>query len=263
LSKAARGPSVKVEHEFAVKSPVQRTWEALHDHANVVALIPGVSAAEGEGGFAGALKLRVKSTTVTYRGTAQVTSADDEAHAATIQIDGSRPRGDGSLKAEVAVGVVSYRSGSKIKLVADVSAIGAGAEADPEAYSAAVRRVLERFAENLTGTLGAAPAKKAAAAKKAQPTPKVAPAAQDPVVSEPAPVAEEVLTDEVVLMAEPAADVEPTATAEPTEIPTDLAEQLRGVDLPYPESPLRKLAPIAVGAAVVGLILRAIMRRRR
>ena len=84
---------MQVEHEFVVAAPVDTVRVLLTDPDRSTACIPGLTVetfAPGE--YGGRLRLRVGSTTVTYRGTATVSPGD------TVRLDYHEWRGrvDGS-----------------------------------------------------------------------------------------------------------------------------------------------------------------------
>ena len=135
---------MQVEQEFVVAAPVDAVRALLADPDRSTACVPGLTVetfAPGE--YGGRLRLRVGSTTVTYRGTATVSPGD----AARLDLDGQEARGSGIAKGTLTVSLSGEGESTHVGIEADISVTGRLGSLDPAVLEDAVRRLLARFGE--------------------------------------------------------------------------------------------------------------------
>lgn len=153
-----------MEHEVYVPFPVGTVRQALTEPERVARCVPGVQldADAAPRTPAGRLRLRVGSSTITYRGTLTVGAAaddgpGDEAGAAvTVEAKGTEVRGDGSVAVTLAVRLSPATEpgpGTTLTCTGTVHGDGRIAEAGDQPAASAGRRLLDRFAENLAADL--------------------------------------------------------------------------------------------------------------
>ncbi|MFJ2828923.1 SRPBCC family protein [Streptomyces sp. NPDC087263] len=181
-----------MEHEVYVPVPAERLREALGDSALVARAVPGLQQDAGTPPVSGRLKVRFGGHTITYRGTLSVVAQEDGSYA--VGGDATEARGSGSVKLALAVRLAPAEGGTTVTVGGTASADGRVAELAPEAVSAAVVRLVERFVENL----GAAAAASASVPEEEPGAPgtEAAPAPSDLDVDIPSPSVEDDLVAE-------------------------------------------------------------------
>jgi carbon monoxide dehydrogenase subunit G len=135
---------MQVEHEFVVAAPVDTVRALLTDPDRSTACVPGLtveSFAPGE--YGGRLRLRVGSTTVTYRGTATVSPAD----MVRLDLDGQEVRGSGIAKGTLTMSLSGEGESTRVGIGADLSVTGRLGSLDPAVLEDALRRLFARFGE--------------------------------------------------------------------------------------------------------------------
>ncbi|MFC9232040.1 SRPBCC domain-containing protein [Streptomyces decoyicus] len=158
-----------MEHEVYVPFPVGTVRQALTEPERVARCVPGVQldADAAPRSPVGRLRLRIGSSTITYRGTLTVSAAADDrpadadavdgaAATVTVEAKGAEARGDGSVALTLAVRLSPATEpgpGTTLTCSGTVHGDGRLAEATGHAAEAAGRRLLDRFAENLAADL--------------------------------------------------------------------------------------------------------------
>ncbi|GGT14211.1 SRPBCC family protein [Streptomyces griseoviridis] len=136
-----------MEHEVFVPVPAERLKEALADPARVAGAVPGLQQEAGAEPVTGRLKVRVGSHSVTYRGTVRLTARDDGAYG--VEGEAAEARGTGTAALALTVRIAGAEGGATLTFTGTATADGRLGDLPPDAVSAAVTRLLTRFAENL------------------------------------------------------------------------------------------------------------------
>jgi carbon monoxide dehydrogenase subunit G len=136
-----------MEHEVFVPVPADRLKAALADPARVARAVPGLQQEAGAEPVAGRLKLRAGGTTITYRGSVQVSARDDGSYA--VVGDGTETRGTGTVKLALTLRLRPRDDGTALAFEGTAAADGRITELPAEAVASAVSRLLNRFGENL------------------------------------------------------------------------------------------------------------------
>ncbi|MEV1006579.1 SRPBCC domain-containing protein [Streptomyces sp. NPDC049881] len=153
-----------MEHEVYVPLSATVVRRAFTDPVRVARCVPGLQLAAGEkpppdtpgpdapSVLRGRLRLRVGSSTITYRGTLTVT---ERGEGVAVEGKGEEARGDGSVHLVLTVvpRPVADGSGTTLAFGATVDAAGRLAEVEPDRLESVGRRVLDRFAETLADEL--------------------------------------------------------------------------------------------------------------
>ncbi|MEU8993816.1 SRPBCC domain-containing protein [Streptomyces caniferus] len=154
-----------MEHEVYVPFPVGTVRQALTEPERVARCVPGVQldADAAPRSPVGRLRLRIGSSTITYRGTLTVSAAADDGPgdagavpAVTVEAKGTEARGDGSVALTLAVRLSPATEpgrGTTLTCSGTVHGDGRLTEAGDQAAETAGRRLLDRFAENLAADL--------------------------------------------------------------------------------------------------------------
>ncbi|WP_030025016.1 SRPBCC domain-containing protein [Streptomyces monomycini] len=145
-----------MEHEVYVPFPVETVRQALAEPERVARCIPGcqLDADADPGTPGGRLRLRIGSSTITYRGTLTVTLRG--ADTVLVEASGMESRGDGSAELSLTVRLAAGPDDSATTVLScagTVTSTGRLAEATGQAAESAGRRVLDRFAANLAADL--------------------------------------------------------------------------------------------------------------
>ncbi|MFE0465354.1 CoxG family protein [Kitasatospora sp. NPDC058965] len=246
-----------MEHEVAVPLPVELVQQALEDSALLARCVPGLSteaeaprAAERAAGTGpteihGRLKLRVGSSTITYRGVISLIRTGGSG-VLTALVEGQEARGDGEVTATVRLAVeADGERATRLRWRGDLTPGGRLAEIDAATLAAAGHRLLDRFAAALAEELadGGSTGDEPAGDEPTAPTLTVVPdLPADGDDTEPLPddLFAEDLSD---LIAFPGSDNEPAEPTAPEE--GEPAEGWGRIDVPYgfPRSADEELGP--------------------
>ncbi|MFC6004547.1 SRPBCC family protein, partial [Streptomonospora nanhaiensis] len=159
--------SVRLNDEFTVPVPVERAWEALRDARLVAACLPGavLDSVEGERAT-GRLRVRIGSTTVTYRGEAEFGGADPARRRVEVRASGREARGPGTASAAITARLSEAEGGAatRVAVSADLTATGRAAGFGPDVLARVGARLVARFAARIAAELGGGGAEEAAGA---------------------------------------------------------------------------------------------------
>ncbi|QRX93083.1 SRPBCC domain-containing protein [Streptomyces noursei] len=155
-----------MEHEVYVPFPVGTVRQALTEPERVARCVPGVQldADAVPHRPEGRLRLRVGSSTITYRGALTVgdgpedgpAGTGDAAAPVTVEASGAETRGDGTVALALTVRLVPATEpgpGTTLVCTGTVRSEGRLAAVDGQTAATAGRRLLDRFAENLAADL--------------------------------------------------------------------------------------------------------------
>ncbi|MEU3253287.1 SRPBCC domain-containing protein [Streptomyces sp. NPDC006997] len=136
-----------MEHEVFVPVAAERLREALADPARVARAVPGLQQEAGAEPVAGRLKVRIGSTSITYRGALRITPREDGAYA--VEGDATEARGSGSVKVALTLRVRAAEGGAVLAVTGTADADGRVTELPEGPVGTAVTRLLNRFGERL------------------------------------------------------------------------------------------------------------------
>ena len=117
----------KIEERFEVQAPVERVWKYLTDPARVVECLPGAELLEmtDEHNFTGAIKVKVGPLAMSYKGKAQFTEVNEQAHQVRMVGDAREVGGSGSTKVTMLSTVAPLAAGgSEVVVNAEVELVG-------------------------------------------------------------------------------------------------------------------------------------------
>lgn len=155
-------------NEFEVALPPENTWILLTDLEKVAPCLPGASITSVEGDdFHGRAKIKVGPITAEYKGVAQFTELDEEAHTAVLLARGKDARGQGDATANVRATLHPKGAGTRVvvetelALTGKVAQFGRGVLAD---VSGALMTMFAQRLQEMVATEGAPDAPTSAAA---------------------------------------------------------------------------------------------------
>lgn len=140
---------MELAHSFDVRASADTTYAFLLDVNSVAACIPGISAVEAQDAdtFVGTLRVKVGPIGVTYRGTARITSRDDEGRRATISAEGTEGVGAGRVTATAVMAVSPTEHGSRVAISTDLAIAGRLAGFGRNVIDGVARRLVTQMAE--------------------------------------------------------------------------------------------------------------------
>jgi uncharacterized protein len=117
---------MQIENSFAVKAAPDRVYAFLLDVNNVVSCVPGAELSEvvDPDTFKGKVRIKVGPVTVSYNGTARITSRDTAARTATLEAEGRETTGSGTAQATTIMAVAAEGETSKVTLTTDFTVVG-------------------------------------------------------------------------------------------------------------------------------------------
>jgi len=140
---------VRLEQSFEIRSDPDRTYAFLLDVNRVAGCIPGISDVEERDPdtFVGSLKVKVGPISVTYRGTASITSRDPAARQATVSAQGTEGVGAGRVQAAAVMAVTSIDTGSLVSMTTDLEIAGRLAQFGRGVIEGVARRIVDQMAD--------------------------------------------------------------------------------------------------------------------
>jgi uncharacterized protein len=156
---------MQIENSFAVKAPPDRVYEFLLDVNNVVSCVPGAELSEvvDPNTFKGKVRIKVGPVTVSYNGTARITSRDAETRTATLEAEGRETTGSGSAQATTVMAVAPDGESSTVTLTTDFTVVGRVAQFGRGIMEDVSRHLVGQAAECIQSKLEAPPSGTAAA----------------------------------------------------------------------------------------------------
>ncbi|MGW3473497.1 SRPBCC family protein [Saccharopolyspora sp. NPDC000995] len=289
---------MQMQHQFSVPVPVEVAWKALLDPERVAPCMPGATLTKAEGNaFAGSVKVKLGPVTLLYKGTGTFKEVDEAARRVVIDASGKDSRGSGTAAATVAAVLQPEGGTTAVTVDTDLKVTGKPAQLGRGLISEVSGKILNQFAANLAKRLteeepaeapaeeAAAPAsggeEKAAASggeEKAEPSAptgeKAAASAAAEEKAEPsAPAGKKVAAGNASWRVTPAGSHDTFASTAKEELSRKADAVVTGAAAPSDEAIdllgtagapiLKRLAPVAVAAVVLGLAFRIIRRRRR
>jgi carbon monoxide dehydrogenase subunit G len=119
-------PGMEITNSFAVNAEPDRVYEFLLDVNNVVSCVPGAELSEvvDPNTFKGKVRIKVGPVTVSYNGTARITSRDAATRTATLEAEGKETTGSGSAQATTVMAVAADGDASTVTLTTDFTVVG-------------------------------------------------------------------------------------------------------------------------------------------
>ncbi|HVC05549.1 MAG TPA: SRPBCC family protein [Candidatus Acidoferrales bacterium] len=151
---------MEITNSFAVKAPPDVVYAFLLDVNNVVGCVPGAELSEvvDPDTFKGKVRIKVGPVTVSYNGTARITSRDAATRTATLEADGKETTGSGSAQATTAMSVVADGDASTVTLTTDFTVVGRVAQFGRGIMEDVSRHLVGQAAECIQSKLEAPPA---------------------------------------------------------------------------------------------------------
>ena len=230
---------MKLDNEFVVAAPLDRTWTTLLDLDRVAGCLPGATLepSTGDGTYRGGMKVKLGPMVVSYDGVARLVDVDEDGFTSTLEVQGKESRGQGTAAARIRNRLEDAGGGStRVRVETELQVTGRQAQFGRGIMQDVAGRMLEEFAGRLEQLILAG-----------------AEADRAPVNGQPSWAA-----GGATARPAPAADPEPGAAGAGEDEVLDLGSVAAGR--------LRRYAPLGAGlllAVLAILLARAAGRRRR
>lgn len=171
---------MKLENEFTVRAPLERTWNALLDVERVAGCLPGarVGPSDREGVYDGQMRVKLGAMTVAYKGTVAMKEVDEASRRVLMEINAKEVKGQGGAKAWMENRLTAESDAqTRVQVATELDVSGRTAQLGRGMMQSVAARLLDDFAHRLEHELagpaqgnGSAPAP----APATQPVPELA-----------------------------------------------------------------------------------------
>jgi len=157
---------MKLENEFTVAAPLEKTWETLLDIPRVAGCLPGATLdSDGaDGVFRGRMRMKLGPMTLGYEGTVQMAEIEEDEHSATIEVRAKEVKGQGSASARIRNQLRGGDGVTHVMVETDLSVTGRPAQFGRGIMEDVATRMLTDFAQRLEEEVSRQPTDGAAAA---------------------------------------------------------------------------------------------------
>lgn len=248
-------------HTFTVPAPIDEAWAAFNDLELIAPCFPGASLTTYDGEqFEGLVKVKLGPISLQYTGTGRFVERDEAAHRAVLEAKGRDKRGNGTAAASVTAELNSVgEESTEVTVVTDLNITGKPAQFGRGVMQDVSDKLLAQFTTCLETKLGA-PEEPAVEAPEGEAPVEEAPAAPTPEPSgaEATTAATASATTGSPTPTRPMAGPGPAA-------PSAGSTPAAALDLGATVLPvlIKRYAVQIVGALIVLLVLRRLLRRRR
>jgi carbon monoxide dehydrogenase subunit G len=151
---------LKLQNEFTVAAPLEKTWETLLDIARVARCMPGAAIEPGgeDGVYRGTMKMKLGPMNVAYKGTAKLADVDTDAHVCVLDIKAKEQRGQGTASATITNRLTDEGARTKVVVETDLAITGRQAQFGRGIMEDVSAKMLADFAQRLEREVLAGPA---------------------------------------------------------------------------------------------------------
>ena len=158
--------AIELDHSFTVPVPPDQAWDVLLDVETIAPCMPGATVDEVDGDVVnGRIKVKVGPVSLTYKGTAKFTERNPETRVVVVDAAGKETRGSGTASATVRASLAPEASGSgtEVTMHTTMNVTGRPAQFGRGVMVEVGGKLVEQFAANLakliagdTGSAGSA-----------------------------------------------------------------------------------------------------------
>jgi uncharacterized protein len=229
--------AIELDNSFTVPVPPEQAWDVLLDVERIAPCMPGASVTAVEGDeITGQVKVKLGPLSLSYKGTAKFTEKDAANHSIAIEASGKETRGAGTASATVhaALKPGDGQGQTLVSIHTSLNVTGRPAQFGRSLLPEVSGKLIDQFATNLEALIG----QDGAAAAPSEGTQPSADAAGSPGAE--------------------ASTVTPTPTQPSAPLPRqeDSLNLVKLVGGPL----LKRVIPVAAGAALVALLARRLRR---
>lgn len=173
---------MKLENDFVVAAPLERTWQTLLDVERVAGCLPGatIEPVGQDGLYRGAIRIKAGPVTMAYNGTVRLADVDADAHVASFDARAKESKGTGTAAATIRNRLEPAGDGTRVFVETDLNVTGRPAQFGRGLMEDIAGRMLGDFAGRLERLVLDAPepaVNGAAEARHKTPSPGAAPSA--------------------------------------------------------------------------------------
>ncbi|OXM51722.1 SRPBCC domain-containing protein [Amycolatopsis alba] len=149
---------MRLDHEFTVPAPVGEVWKAVVDPERVAPCMPGATVTEVDGdAFKGTVKVKLGPISLLYKGAGHFVEKDAEARRVVIKASGKDARGAGTASATVTLTLTEKDGLTHGAVATELAVTGKPAQFGRGMISEVGGKILDSFADCLSGKLATAP----------------------------------------------------------------------------------------------------------
>ena len=144
--------AIELDHSFTVPVPPDQAWDVLLDVKTIAPCMPGATVDEVDGDVVnGRIKVKVGPVSLTYKGTAKFTERNPETHVVVIDAAGKETRGAGTASATVRASLAPDASGSgtEVTMHTTMNVTGRPAQFGRGVMVEVGGKLVQQFAANL------------------------------------------------------------------------------------------------------------------
>lgn len=151
---------LKLQNEFTVAAPLDKTWDTLLDIARVARCMPGAAIEPGgeDGIYRGTMKVKLGPMNVAYKGVAKLVDVDSDAHVCGLDIKAKEQRGQGTANAIITNRLTDQGASTKVLVETDLAITGRQAQFGRGIMEDVSAKMLADFAQRLEREILAGPA---------------------------------------------------------------------------------------------------------
>jgi uncharacterized protein len=142
---------VRLQNEFTVAAPLERTWNTLLDVERVAACLPGASIEPvGEDGlYRGSIRLKAGPVSLSYSGTVRLADIDADEHVASFDARARETKGTGTAAATIRNRLEPAGDGTRVVVETDLNVTGRPAQFGRGLMEDVAAKILGDFAGRL------------------------------------------------------------------------------------------------------------------
>lgn len=146
---------MRLTNEVSLSSQPETIFALINDVERVAPCLPGATldGRSDDGSYRGRVKVKVGPISAAYSGTVRFLETDEQAKRLVLEARGTDEHGSGTAEAKVDVRVRPEGEGSVLALDTDLVIRGKVAQFGGGAISQVSQRLMEQFAQNLSGLL--------------------------------------------------------------------------------------------------------------
>ncbi|RSN65041.1 carbon monoxide dehydrogenase [Amycolatopsis sp. WAC 04182] len=149
---------MRLDHEFTVPAPVDEVWKAVVDPERVAPCMPGATVTEVDGdAFKGTVKVKLGPISLLYKGTGHFVEKDADARKVVIKAAGKDARGAGTASATVTLTLTEKDGVTHGAVATELAVTGKPAQFGRGMISEVGGKILDSFADCLSGKLATTP----------------------------------------------------------------------------------------------------------
>jgi uncharacterized protein len=144
--------AIELDHSFTVPVPPDQAWDVLLDVKTIAPCMPGATVDEVDGDVVnGRIKVKVGPVSLTYKGTAKFTERNPETHVVVVEAAGKETRGAGTASATVRASLAPEASGTgtEVTMHTTMNVTGRPAQFGRGVMVEVGGKLVEQFAANL------------------------------------------------------------------------------------------------------------------